>query len=395
MHKDIAFFATGTCAALLAAAAPAQGADKAPAGPTVTAQRSVFGHMPDGEEVTAVKLTARNGVSAVVLSWGATLQALNAPDRNGKAADITLGCDDLECYLRQPNYWGQTIGRYANRIGNAKFALNGKTYDLTANNGPNSLHGGTVGFDQRVWKVDSIRQGAQASVTLSLVSPDGDQAFPGRLLAKVTYTLDNRGSLVIDFDATTDAPTVVNLTNHALFNLAGEGSSRGLAGQRMTIPASRFLPVDTKLIPTGEFRPVAGTVFDFRKSRDLSNGIRDGRDTQIAIGRGWDHNFVLDKGATAQPGLAARVEDPVSGRVLEVLTTEPGIQFYSGNFIVGSLVGKGSHVYRMGDALALEPQKFPDTPNKPAFGSARLNPGETYHHRMVYRLSATPNTVRK
>ncbi|RZM15289.1 MAG: galactose mutarotase, partial [Sphingomonas sp.] len=229
--------------------------------------------------------------------------------------------------------------------------------------------------------------GAQASVTMALTSPAGDQGYPGKLDVTVTYALDDHGALAIDFAAKSDAATIVNLTNHAIFNLAGEGSPGGIYGQRLTIPAARYTPVDAALIPTGELKPVAGTVFDFTRGRSLGDGIRDGRDPQIVAGRGWDHNFVLDKGATAEPGLAARMEDPASGRVLEVLSTAPGVQFYSGNFLDGTLIGKGGHVYRMGDGLALEPQLFPDTPNQPAFGSARVAPGKPYHHRMIYRVS--------
>ncbi|MEG3168304.1 aldose epimerase family protein [Sphingomonas sp. LB3N6] len=352
-----------------------------------SAKRESFGKLPDGTAIEAVTLTGTNGVSARIMTLGATLQSLNAPDRNGKVADITLGYDDAASYASAPNFWGQTIGRYANRIAGGRFLLDGKTYQLPLNDKTNTLHGGTVGFDKLVWKIVSVTNGAQAKVVMTLTSSAGDQGYPGTLMAKVTYALDDKGALTIDFDATTDAPTIVNMTNHALFDLAGEGSATGIYGQRLTIPARRYTPVNATLIPTGEMKPVAGTVFDFTKGRALSDGLRDGRDPQIVIGHGWDHNFVLDKGATPEPGLAARVEDPASGRVLEVLTTEPGVQFYSGNFLDGSLIGKSGHVYRMGDGLALEPQKFPDTPNQPAFGSARVDPGKPYHHRMIYRVS--------
>ena len=352
-----------------------------------SAQRAAFGTMADGTKVEAVTLTGRNGVSARIVTLGATLQALNAPDRDGRVADVTLGYDDLKSMVEHPNFWGQTIGRYANRIRAGRFTLDGKPYQLPLNDKTNTLHGGTRGFDKAVWRITGIKQGAQASVTMVLTSPDGDQGYPGKLDVTVTYSLDDAGSLTIDFAAASDKPTVVNLTNHALFNMAGEGSPTGIYQQRLTIPAARYTPVDATLIPTGELRPVAGTVFDFTHGRLLSDGLRDGRDAQIVAGRGWDHNFVLDKGATATPGLAARLEDPASGRVLEVLTTEPGVQFYSGNFLDGTLIGKGGHVYRMGDGLALEPQKFPDTPNQPAFGSARVEPGKPYRHTMIYRVS--------
>ena len=352
-----------------------------------TARRAAFGTLPDGTAIEAVTLTGRNGVSARIMTLGATLQAFNAPDRHGKMADITLGHDDAASYVTQPNFWGQTIGRYANRIAGGRFVLDGKAYQLTLNDKTNSLHGGTTGFDKHVWSIASVSSGAQAKVVMTLTSPAGDQGYPGTLAVKVTYALDDKGALTIDYDATSDAPTIVNMTNHALFDMAGEGSATGIYGQRLTIPARRYTPVNAVLIPTGALTPVAGTVFDFTRSRALSADIRQSRDPQIVIAHGWDHNYVLDKGITSQPGLAARLEDPASGRVLEVLTTEPGVQFYSGNFLDGTLTGKSGHVYRMGDGLALEPQKFPDTPNQPAFGSARVDPGKPYHHRMIYRVS--------
>ncbi|MEO5640689.1 MAG: aldose epimerase family protein [Sphingomicrobium sp.] len=351
-----------------------------------TAHRAPFGLLPDGAMVEAVTLTGRNGVRARIITLGATLQAFEVPDRAGKVADITLGYDNVANYVDQPNYWGQTIGRYANRLAGGRFALDGKNYQLTLNDKTSSLHGGQRGFDKALWSITSVSQGPVASVTMKLTSPDGDQGYPGTLHVSVTYSPDDKGSLTIDFSAATDRPTVVNLTNHALFNLAGEGSPTGILGQRLTIPARRFTPVNAALIPTGELRAVRGTVFDFTQGRTLADGLRDGRDPQIAIARGWDHNWVLDKGTTATPQLAARLEDPVSGRILEVLTTEPGLQFYSGNFLDGTLVGKNGHVYRMSDGVALEPQKFPDTPNQPAFGSARVDPGKPYHHRMIYRV---------
>ena len=372
---------TGIVVATMMTALCAHAADAA------SAKRESFGKLPDGTVVEAVMLTGSNGVSARIMTLGATLQSFNAPDRNGRKADITLGYDDAASYVSAPNFWGQTIGRYANRIAGGRFTLDGKTYQLPLNDKTNSLHGGTVGFDKHVWKILSVESGAQAKVVMTMTSPAGDQGYPGTLVVKATYSLDDKGALTIDFDATTDAPTIVNLTNHALFDLAGEGSATGIYAQRLTIPARRYTPVNATLVPTGELKPVAGTVFDFTRGRALSDGLRDGRDPQIVIAHGWDHNFVLDKGATKEPGLAARVEDPASGRVLEVLTTEPGVQFYAGNFLDGALVGKSGHVYRMGDGLALEPQKFPDTPNQPAFGSARVDPGKPYHHRMIYRVS--------
>lgn len=345
------------------------------------------GALADGTAVQAITLKAANGVSARILTYGATLQSLVAPGRDGKLADVVLGYDDLAGYVDHPNYFGVTVGRYANRIAGGAFTLDGKAYQLPLNDKTNSLHGGGKGFDKQVWKVVSVRSGAVASVVLSHVSPDGDSGYPGTLATTVTYSLDEAGNLTIAFEAKTDKPTVVNLTNHAIFDMAGEGSPQGAMGQVLTIPAAAYTPVDDKLIPTGELRQVEGTVFDFRKPTRVADGLRDGRDPQIVFGRGYDHNFALDKGVTAKPELAARLEDPASGRVLEVLTTEPGVQFYSGNFLDGTLVGKQGHLYRMGDGIALEPQKFPNAPNQPSFVSARVDPGKPYRHTMIYRLS--------
>ena len=353
-----------------------------------TARKGIFGKTPAGETVQSVTLTGDDGVSVVLITYGASIQAFNVPDRDGRVADITIGYDKLQDYFDAPNYWGQTIGRYANRIADGRFVLDGKAYQLTQNDEPNSLHGGVEGFDKRNWTLLSVDDaGGKASVVMTLRSPDGDQGYPGNLDVTVTYTLDDSGSLTIDYKAKTDAPTIINLTNHALFNLAGEGWAYGTYDQKLTIPARQYLPVNDKLIPTGERRAVDGTVFDFRKGRMMYDGVRDGTDDQIVTAHGWDHNWILDKGRTATPELAARVEHAASGRVLEVLSTEPGLQFYSGNFLDGTLTGKSGHVYRMSDGIALEPQLFPDTPNQPAFGSARLDPGQTYHHVMIYRVS--------
>lgn len=381
MRKQGKVLATATTLALLPAltgAAHAADATQTPAGA-----------LADGTNVTAITLKAANGISAVILSYGATLQKLYAPDRQGKVADVLLGYDDLASYVDHPNYFGVTVGRYANRIAGGKFTLDGKTYQLPQNDGSNSLHGGGKGFDKQVWQVVSVKSGPTATAVFRLVSPNGDSGYPGKLTATVTYTLDEGGNLGILFEASTDKPTVVNMTNHAIFDLAGEGSPDGATGHRLTIPATHFTPVNAKLIPTGELKPVAGTVFDFRAPRPIADGLRDGTDQQIVFGRGYDHNFALDKGLTAQPELAARLEDPTSGRVLEVLTTEPGVQFYAGNFLDGTLVGKKGHIYRMGDGIALEPQKFPDAPNQSAFASPRVDPGKPYRHAMIYRLTTS------
>nr|WP_255326267.1 aldose epimerase family protein [Sphingobium sp. EM0848] len=351
------------------------------------ASRAPAGTLSDGTAIEAITLKNGQGVSATILTYGATLQKLAGPDRRGKVADVMLGYDDLAGYVDHPNYFGVTVGRYANRIAGGKFTLDGKGYQLPLNDKVNTLHGGGKGFDKQVWKVVSLKSGPTATLILSYMSPDGDSGYPGQLDTTVTYTLDEAGNLGIAFDARTSKPTIVNMTNHAIFNLAGEGAPDGALGHLLTIPAKAFTPVDANLIPTGELKPVDGTMFDFRAPRRVADGIRDGRDAQIVAGRGYDHNFALDKGATRTPELAARLEDQASGRVLEVLSTEPGVQFYAGNFLDGTLVGKQGHLYRMGDGIALEPQKFPDAPNQPKFLSARVDPGKPYHHQMIYRLS--------
>jgi aldose 1-epimerase len=359
------------------------------------AKRSSAGMLANGTAVEAVTLTNSQGVSARILSFGATLQSLIAPGRDGKRADIVLGYDDVSGYEAHPNFLGVTVGRFANRIAGGKFTLDGRSYQLSQNNGTNSLHGGGKGFDRAVWTIKSVENGPTARVVLTHVSPDGDAGYPGRLEATVTYSLDENGSLGILFEARTDKPTIVNMTNHALFNMAGEDSAGGALDQLLTLPARAYTPVDAKLIPTGELRPVQGTAFDFRAPRKIGQSIRDSRDPQLRVGRGYDHNFALDKGVTRTPQLAARLEDPVSGRVLEVLSTEPGLQFYAGNFLDGSVPGKGGRLYRQGDGIALEPQKFPDAPNHPSFISARIDPGTPYRHEMIYRVSLQRSTKSK
>lgn len=349
------------------------------------AKRGDGGTLKDGRQVEAIELSNGKGVSARVLAYGATLQSLVYPDRAGNLADIVLGHDNAADYEAHQDYFGATIGRFANRIARGTFTLEGKTYRLALNNGENTLHGGGGGFDRQLWQIVRVASGPEAVVELRLVSPDGAMGYPGELTVSVTYALADDGDLKISFTATTTKPTIVNLTNHAVFNVAGHCAPAGAMAQRLTVPAARFTPVDATLIPTGELAPVAGTVFDFRGGRILADGLRDTSNPQIAIGRGYDHNWVLDKGRTRGPELIARLEDPASGRGLEVLSTEPGLQMYTGNFLDGTDPGKGGCLYRMGDGIALEPQRFPDTPNNPAFGSARLDPGQTYRHVMVLR----------
>lgn len=373
LSAEIAVLVAGACVTGISSAA--------------TATRTAFGTTADGAPVAAVTLTNSGGISARIIAYGATLQSLRLPDRSGRLADVVLGYPDLNGYIDRPQYFGATVGRFANRIAGARFSLDGRVYSLAQNNGPNSLHGGNKGFDKVVWTIAEIASGPVASVRLTYVSADGEEGYPGRLTASITYSLGDDGTLTTRYEATTDKPTIVNLSHHSLFNLAGLEGGRGVLGQRLTINADAYTPVDDTLIPTGEIRSVAGTPFDFRASHAIGERIRDGSDPQIVIGRGYDHNFVLNGGTTETPRLAARLEDPVSGRVLELYTTEPGLQVYSGNFLDGTVIGKANRVYRQGDGLALEPQKFPDAPNQPSFPSARLDPGQTYRQTSYYRFS--------
>ena len=352
-----------------------------------TARRSVFGHLPDGREVAAVTLANGHGVSATLISYGATIQSVMLPDRAGHAADVALGYATIEEYLAKPQYFGATVGRFANRIAKGRFTLDGQSYQVPVNNGPNSLHGGTVGFDKVLWTVTDVKSGPTASVTLRYVSRDGDQGYPGTMTVDATYSLDERNQLTIDYRATTDKPTIANITNHAYWNLAGEGSAAGAMGHRVTIPAERFLPTDAGAIPTGERKPVAGTAFDFRQPRAVGERVRDASDQQLVFGRGYDHNWIIGSAVTPDLHLMARVVEPVSGRGFELLSNQPGLQFYSGNFLDATSHGKANRLYREGDAIVMEPQIFPDTPNQPAFGSARLAPGQVYRNTILYRFT--------
>ncbi|WP_052012742.1 aldose epimerase family protein [Asticcacaulis sp. AC460] len=352
------------------------------------AKRAPFGQLPDGGKVEAITLTNAKGTSATVITYGAGLQALITADRDGKPADITLGYADLATYVSTPQYFGSTVGRFANRIAKGQFTLDGKTYQTPVNNGVNSLHGGTKGFDKVNWTVVSTRSGDTASVELEYISPDGDMGYPGQMTVHAVYALNEANELTIRYTATTTNTTIVNITNHAYWNLAGEGSHRSINEQKLTLIADAYLPTDAGAIPTGEIRKVAGTVFDFRTPTAIGLRVRDASDQQIVYGRGYDHNWVASRTKTAQPRLMAVVEDDVSGRKLELLSDQPGIQFYSGNFLDGTSSGKSGHIYREGDAFVLEPQFFPDTPNQPDFGSAVLKPGETYANTLIYRFSA-------
>ncbi|MCX8476566.1 MAG: galactose mutarotase [Sphingomonas sp.] len=360
----------------------------APAADAATAKRGTFGKLPDGRTVDSVLLTNNRGVSANIIAYGASIQSLVMPDRVGKKADIALGHESMEGYLKFPNFIGSTVGRFANRINAGRFTLNGQTYQTPLNDTTNSLHGGSMGFDKVLWDVVSVKDGPTASVTLRYVSPDGDQGYPGKLTVDATYSLDEANNLTIEYTATTDKETIVNVTNHAYWNLSGEGSSNGAMGHVVTIPANTYTPVNETLIPTGELRPVTGTVFDFRKPRVINDRVRDASEQQIAYGRGYDHNWVVGSAVTKTQHLMAKVSDPASGRSFELWSNQPGLQFYSGNFLNGTFSGKAKKIYRGGDAIVMEPQIFPDAINQKGFPEARLQPGQTYRNIMTYKLSS-------
>ena len=341
--------------------------------------RAPFGKTADGKAVEMFTLTNANGVEVRAITYGAIVTSIRVPDRAGAMADVVLGFDRLDGYLGTHPYFGTIVGRYGNRIAGGKFTLDGKTYTLATNNGPNHLHGGKVGFDKAVWTGAAAAPGAR--VVLTHTSPDGDEGYPGTLKATVTYTLTDHNELVVDYLATTDKATPINLTQHTYFNLAGTGD---ILGHELTLHADRYTPVDATLIPTGELAPVAGTPFDFRKPTPVGARI-DGAHEQLKHGGGYDHNFVLN-GKAGELRPAARLADPKSGRTLDVSTTEPGVQFYSGNFLDGTLKGKSGQVYQRRAGLCLETQHYPDSPNKPQFPSSILRPGQEYRTKTVFRF---------
>ena len=325
-------------------------------------------------------LTNGHGLEARIMTYGGTVVSLKTPDKDGKMGDIVLGFDSLAGYLGDEPFFGALIGRYGNRIGHAQFKLNGVTYNLEKNDGDNSLHGGFRGFDKRVW---AAKQTADGGLELTYVSKDGEGGYPGTLTAVAVYHLTDANELRIDYTATTDKDTVVNLTNHSYFNLNGEGNG-DILGHTMMINADRFTPVDAGLIPTGELRPVKGTPFDFTTATAIGARIEQ-NDEQLKLGKGYDHNWVLNGRGLR---VAARVEGPLSGRVMEVLTDQPGVQFYTGNFLDGSIKGKGGKVYGRRFGFCLETQHFPDSPNKPAFPSTELKPGQKLQSTTIFRFTA-------
>ncbi|WP_369270816.1 aldose epimerase family protein [Streptomyces sp. R11] len=349
-----------------------------------TPVKSLFGKLADGTKVYSWSL-ANGGTRMKVLSYGGVVQSLEIPDRRGRLANVSLGFDNIEDYVAKSPYFGALIGRYGNRIGKGRFTLDGKTYQVNVNDGENSLHGGAQGFDKRVWDVEPFTKGSDVGLHLYYTSVDGEMGYPGTLKVKVTYTLTKHGDWRIDYAATTDKATVVNLTSHVYWNLAGEGSGT-IENHQLKIDASRYTPVDSGLIPTGQLAPVAGTPFDFRRTKAIGEDLREAHQ-QLLYGKGIDHNWVLDKGISPRPEWIATLKDPSSGRTLRMATTEPGLQFYSGNFLDGTLVGTSGRTYRQGDALCLETQHFPDSPNKPSFPSTVLRPGQTYRSTTVHSFS--------
>ena len=346
-------------------------------------KKDSFGKMPSGEAVDLYTMTNANGVTVAITTYGGRVVSVKTPDKKGAVADIVLGFDSLDGYLGNNPYFGALIGRYGNRIGHAQFKLDGKVYKLAANDGPNSLHGGKVGFDKVLWRATDKSTPDTPAVELTYISKDGEEGYPGTLTSVVTYSLTPQNELKIEYRASTDKDTVLNLTNHSYWNLAGAGSG-DILGHQMTILASKFTPVDKVLIPTGELKSVDGTPFDFRNATAIGARINND-DQQLKFGKGYDHNWVLDSGGGSLTRCALVLESN-SGRTMEVLTTQPGLQFYTGNFLDGTIKGKGGQVYPHRGALCLETQHFPDSPNKPSFPTTELKPGEQYNQTTVYKF---------
>jgi aldose 1-epimerase len=353
-----------------------------PATPESQIPKAPFGATPEGQAVDIYTLRNNSGAEARIMTYGGILVSLKVPDKNGHLGDVVLGYDNLDAYVKNSPYFGAMIGRYGNRIARGHFTLDGVTYTLATNNYPNALHGGLKGFDKRVWSASTLDSSDGQQLILSYLSKDGEEGYPGNLKVTATYTLMRDNALRLEYQAETDKDTVLNLTQHSYFNLAGKGN---ILNHRVEILADRFTPVDATLIPTGELRPVQDTPFDFRVATAI--GARIGQDNeQLKFGGGYDHNWVINK-ELGKLELLARVTDPESGRVLEVLSTEPGLQFYTGNFLDGTITGKGGWVYEHRAAFCMEPQHFPDSPNKPDFPTTELKPGQIYHNTIIYRFA--------
>jgi aldose 1-epimerase len=347
--------------------------------------RAPFGRATDGKPAELFTLTNARGIEVRLTNYGGIITSLRTPDRSGRFDDIALGYDSLSGYLKDTPYFGAIVGRYGNRIARGRFTIDGTTYRLAINNGPNTLHGGLRGFDKVVWNAVQFQNASGVGVTLDYTSADMEEGYPGTLRTRVTYTLTDDNRLIVDYLATSDKPTPINLTQHSYWNLAGDGT-RDILGHELTINADSMTPVDSTLIPTGEITPVAGTPFDFRTSMPIGLRIDQRQNTQIRYGGGYDHNFVLNRRSAAPDSLlhAARVFEPTTGRTLDVFTTEPGMQFYTGNFLDGSITGKSGHIYHYRYGLALETQHYPDSPNHPNFPSSILRPGQQYKTRTVF-----------
>jgi aldose 1-epimerase len=345
-------------------------------------QKTGFGKV-DGQEVFLYKLKNTHGMEVSITNYGATVVSINVPGKKGEMADVALGYDSVDGYVSDKSYFGVTAGRYANRIAKGSFSLDGKTYQVPKNDGENSLHGGKVGFNKRIWEAKEVP--GKNAIQMTYLSPDGEQGFPGNLKVSVTFTLTDDNELRFDYLATTDKDTVLNLTNHSYFNLAGQGKG-DILSTHLTVHASHMTPVDSNLIPTGELRPVKGTPFDFTTSHVVGERINQA-DEQLKLGRGYDHNFVIDR-SKAGLVLTAEAYDPKSGRVLEVLTDQPGVQFYTGNFLDGTAHGKGGNNYPVRTGFCLETQHFPDSPNHPKFPTTELKPGGKFQSTTIYRFSA-------
>ncbi len=351
-------------------------------GPKLTVSKEPFGTV-EGKQINLYTLKNANGMVVKIMNYGAIVQSILVPDREGKFEDVVLGFDQLEGYVKDHSYFGAIVGRYGNRIARGKFTLDGVEYTLATNNGENHLHGGNKGFDKVVWKAKAVKSADAVGVELHYLSKDGEEGYPGNLNVKVTYTLNNKNELKIEYRATTDKPTPVNLTNHSYFNLSGN-CKRDILGHRLWINADYFTPVDDGLIPTGEIWSVKGTPMDFTKPTAIGKRINDDYE-QLKFGHGYDHNWVLNE-VDGSLKLQVSLYDPGSGRLMEIFTEEPGLQFYSGNFLDGSIIGKGGVAYQYRYGLCLEPQHFPDSPNHPDFPNTILRPGETYHTVSVYRF---------